>query len=29
MIELNDNAAAYMKKYGHSDIILNIIRYTS
>lgn len=29
MIELNDNAVEYMRKYDHRDIILNIIKYTS
>lgn len=29
MVELNDDAITYMKKRNLTDIVLNIIRYTS
>ncbi len=29
MVELNENAVAYMKKRGFQDIVLDVIRYTS
>lgn len=29
MVELNDNAIAYMKRQGYTDIVLDAIKYTS
>lgn len=29
MVELNDDAIAYMKKRNKTDIVLDVIRYTS
>ncbi len=29
MVELNENAVAYMEKRGFRDIVLDVIRYTS
>lgn len=29
MVELNENAIAYMKKRNLTDIVLDVIRYTS
>ena len=29
MVELNENAIAYMKRLGYTDIVMDTIEYTS